>query len=72
MKLLTYKTQAILSIFLKSFDLTTIIFLWISAYLIFQNDTIAIVLGSLGLVWWILIFLVNFYKNLKHYNSKTI
>jgi hypothetical protein len=66
------KLKAILLIFFKSFDLTTIIFLWISAYLILQKDTIAIILGSLGLVWWILIFLVNFYKNLKQYNSKTI
>lgn len=65
------KLKAILSIFFKSFDLTTIIFLWISAYLILQHDTIAIILGSLGLVWWILIFSVNFYKNLKQYNSKT-
>jgi hypothetical protein len=72
MKLLTCKTQAILSIFFKSFDFATIIFLWISAYLILQHDTIAVVLGSLGLVWWSLIFLVNFYKNLKQYNSKTI
>jgi multisubunit Na+/H+ antiporter MnhC subunit len=66
------KLKAILLIFFKSFDLTTIIFLWISAYLILQKDTIAIILGSLGLVWWILIFLVNFYKNLKQHNSKTI
>lgn len=66
------KLKAIVSIFFKSFDLTTIIFLWISAYLILQHDTIAIILGSLGLVWWISIFLVNFYKNLKQYNSKAI
>lgn len=72
MKLITYKTQSTLAIFFKSFNLITIIFLCISAYLLLQEDTIAIILGSLSLVWWILIFLVNFYKNLKQYNSKAI
>lgn len=72
MKLITYKTQSTLAIFFKSFNLITIIFLCISAYLLLQKDTIAIILGSLSLVWWILIFLVNFYKNLKQYNSKAI
>lgn len=49
----------------KSLNAITLIFLFISFYLIRQDSIYAIVLGYISIVWWSLIILINIYKNFK-------
>jgi hypothetical protein len=49
----------------KSFNITVLIFLILSIYLIRQDNIYAIVLGYISIVWWSLIVMINIYKNSK-------
>jgi hypothetical protein len=49
----------------KSFNITVLIFLFLSIYLIRQDNIYAIVLGYISIVWWSLIVVINIYKNSK-------
>ena len=49
----------------KSFDVIVLIFLFLSIYLIRQDNIYAIVLGYISIVWWSLIVVINIYKNSK-------
>jgi hypothetical protein len=49
----------------KSFNVIVLIFLFLSIYLIRQDNIYAIVLGYISIVWWSLIVVINIYKNSK-------
>ena len=49
----------------KSLNAITLIFLFISFYLIRQDSMYVIVLGYVSIIWWSLIILINIYKNFK-------
>jgi hypothetical protein len=49
----------------KSFNIIVLIFLFLSIYLIRQDNIYAIVLGYISIVWWSLIVVINIYKNSK-------
>ncbi len=49
----------------KSFNVIILIFLFLSIYLIRQDNTYAILLGYISIVWWSLIVVINIYKNSK-------
>jgi hypothetical protein len=49
----------------KSFNITVLIFLFLSIYLIRQDNIYAIVLGYISIVCWSLIVVINIYKNSK-------
>jgi hypothetical protein len=55
----------------KSFNIIVLIFLFLSIYLIRQDNIYAIVLGYISIVWWSLIVVINIYKNSKK-NSNTL
>lgn len=55
----------------KSFNVIVLIFLFLSIYLIRQDNIYAIVLGYISIVWWSLIVVINIYKNSKK-NSNTL
>jgi hypothetical protein len=49
----------------KSFNVIVLIFLFLSIYLIRQDNIYVIVLGYISIVWWSLIVVINIYKNSK-------
>ena len=49
----------------KSSNIIVLIFLFLSIYLIRQDNIYAIVLGYISIVWWSLIVVINIYKNSK-------
>jgi len=53
----------------KSFNITVLIFLLLSIYLIRQDNIYAIVLGYISIVWWSLIVVINIYKKFNNNNN---
>jgi hypothetical protein len=57
-----------LKLFYNSINFIIILFFILSIYLIQQKDNLAIFLGYISIVWWLLIVSINIYKNLKKNN----
>ena len=57
----------LLKLIYNSINIVTIIFFFVSIYLIQQKEDFAIFLGYIGIVWWSIIISINIYKN---YNNQ--